>query len=88
MIGAGYFSPKQLRALRDRIIELCNICADNSVTFMDAVGYPDKIIGSPLAFADGQVYKHYTEVIESQENVYKRADWTKVYLDWRRATFG
>ena len=53
----GFFSPKQVSLLKNKLADLLAEIRPNAVALVDAFDYPDKILDSCLGRYDGQVYQ-------------------------------
>ena len=53
----GFFSPKQVSLLKNKLADLLAEIRPNAVALVDAFDYPDKVLDSCLGRYDGQVYQ-------------------------------
>nr|XP_022336079.1 peroxisomal acyl-coenzyme A oxidase 1-like isoform X1 [Crassostrea virginica]XP_022336087.1 peroxisomal acyl-coenzyme A oxidase 1-like isoform X1 [Crassostrea virginica] len=56
-IQDGFFSPKQVSLLKNKLADLLAEIRPNAVALVDAFDYPDKVLDSCLGRYDGQVYQ-------------------------------
>lgn len=48
---------------------------ESAVRLIDAIAYPDFVVGSALGHSDGQVYQRLLDAIESAKGVYDMPSW-------------
>jgi hypothetical protein len=80
-----YLTTAQGHLISEYVTDLCNEIAESSVRVIDAYGYADLINGSAVAQKDGQVYQHYTEMVESWPGCYQKASWIGLLSELRKA---
>lgn len=72
----GYFSGPQAGQMIERcILDLCTQLKDDAVALVDAIAPPDFILASPIARADGELYKHLWGTVLQQTGVLERPSW-------------
>ncbi|XP_051020743.1 peroxisomal acyl-coenzyme A oxidase 3 [Acomys russatus] len=72
----GYISGDQTgRAMEDAILALCGQLKDDAVALVDVIAPSDFVLGSPIARADGELYKNLWGAILQQNGVLERAAW-------------
>jgi acyl-CoA oxidase len=63
-LEAGYITPQQARLLRRHERNLCAaLRQQDAIALVDAMGFSDFVLKSPLGRSDGDVYKHYFEAV-------------------------
>ena len=80
-----YVSTVQGHAIKAYIVTLCEELAESSVRIIDAIALPDKVIGSPLGMADGQVYRHFMQAVEGAKGCYDKASWVGMLQGLRQS---
>ena len=53
--------------LLERIRQLTFELGDSSVQIIDAIAYPDAVVGSSIAKSDGQLYVNFISAIEKYD---------------------
>ncbi|KAM5194440.1 peroxisomal acyl-coenzyme A oxidase 3 isoform 1-T4 [Mantella aurantiaca] len=72
----GYFAGELPgKIIQDAMLELCAELKDEAVSLVDAIAPPDFILNSPIARADGELYKNLWSAVLQGENVLKRPSW-------------
>lgn len=72
----GYISGEQTgRSMEDAILALCVQLKDDAVALVDVIAPSDFVLGSPIARADGELYKNLWAAILQQNGVLERAAW-------------
>ncbi|XP_056411008.1 peroxisomal acyl-coenzyme A oxidase 3 isoform X2 [Hyla sarda] len=72
----GYFAGEQPgKIVQDTILDLCAQLKDDAVSLVDTIAPPDFILNSPIAKADGELYKNLWSTILQGEKVLERASW-------------
>ncbi|XP_043918737.1 peroxisomal acyl-coenzyme A oxidase 3 [Protopterus annectens] len=71
----GYFRSQEPAIIQDAILKLCTQLKDDAVALVDVIAPPDFILNSPIAKADGEIYKNlWTTILQSNE-VLSRPSW-------------
>ncbi|PRP88722.1 acyl-coenzyme A oxidase I [Planoprotostelium fungivorum] len=79
LLESGYFSGAQIDFIRKQIRSMCAATRGDAIPFVDAFGFPDFILNSPLGRYDGEVYKNYFERVKAAPNATGKAPyWDKV----------
>ncbi|XP_075713644.1 peroxisomal acyl-coenzyme A oxidase 3 isoform X2 [Rhinoderma darwinii] len=72
----GYFAGELPgRIVQDAILDLCAQLKDEAVSLVDAIAPPDFILNSPIARADGELYKNLWSAVLQGEKVLERPSW-------------
>ncbi|KAM4049419.1 peroxisomal acyl-coenzyme A oxidase 3 isoform 1-T2 [Anomaloglossus baeobatrachus] len=72
----GYFTGEVPgRIVQDAILDLCAQLKDDAVSLVDAIAPPDFILNSPIAKADGELYKNLWSAVLQGEKVLERPSW-------------
>ncbi|XP_069833463.1 peroxisomal acyl-coenzyme A oxidase 3 [Dendropsophus ebraccatus] len=72
----GYFAGELPgKIVQDTILDLCAQLKDDAVSLVDAIAPPDFILNSPIAKADGELYKNLWSAVLQGEKVLERASW-------------
>jgi len=71
----GYMSSAQGRLVKDYVCDLTWEIGESAVRLIDAIAYPDFVVGSALGHSDGQVYQRLLDAIESAKGVYDIPSW-------------
>eukprot|EP01117_Protostelium_nocturnum_P015018 TRINITY_DN5781_c0_g1_i1.p1 TRINITY_DN5781_c0_g1~~TRINITY_DN5781_c0_g1_i1.p1 ORF type:complete len:689 (-),score=239.46 TRINITY_DN5781_c0_g1_i1:30-2057(-) len=58
----------QITLIRERVIELCRETRSQALPLVDAFGWPDWILKSPLGRYDGAIYSNYFNIVKSAPN--------------------
>jgi len=53
--------------IMERIRQVTFELGDSSVQIIDAIAYPDAVVGSSIAKSDGQLYYNFISAIEKYE---------------------
>lgn len=61
--------------MEDAILALCVQLKDDAVALVDVIAPSDFVLGSPIARADGELYKNLWAAILQQNGVLERAAW-------------
>ena len=80
-----YFTTEQGQLLSEYVMDLCNEVGESSVKIIDAYAYPDSLHGSTVGFNDGQIYKNYTDMVESWPGTFEKAPWLGLVSELRKA---
>jgi len=59
-----YFGARHIAFVRENIRSLCREIRKDAVPLVDSFNFPDFALCSPLGRYDGQVYKHYMEIVK------------------------
>ena len=70
-----YISATQGRIVKEYVRDLTWELGESAVRLIDAIAYPDFIVGSVLGHSDGQVYRRFLSSTESARGVYDIAPW-------------
>ena len=62
-----YLSWQQSEMILERIRQVTYEIGDSSVQIIDAIAYPDAVVGSSIAKSDGQLYYNFISAIEKYE---------------------
>ncbi|XP_072262988.1 peroxisomal acyl-coenzyme A oxidase 3 [Pyxicephalus adspersus] len=72
----GYFTGELPgKIIQDAVLELCAELKDDAVSLVDAIAPPDFILNSPIAKADGELYKNLWSAVLQGEKVLERPSW-------------
>ncbi|KAG9479768.1 hypothetical protein GDO78_011680 [Eleutherodactylus coqui] len=72
----GYFAGELPgRIIQDAVLDLCAQLKDDAVSLVDAIAPPDFILNSPIARADGELYKNLWSAVLQGEKVLERPSW-------------
>ncbi|XP_068132884.1 peroxisomal acyl-coenzyme A oxidase 3-like [Hyperolius riggenbachi] len=63
------------KIIQDAILELCTQLKDEAVSLVDAIAPPDFILNSPIAKADGELYRNLWSAVLQGEKVLERPSW-------------
>lgn len=78
----GYFVGEvPSKIVQDAILDLCAQLKDDAVSLVDAIAPPDFILNSPIARADGELYKNLWSAVLQGEKVLERASWWPEFCD-------
>lgn len=81
-----HINADQAQLIRDSVIDLCNVLAEDAVKIIDALAVPDSIHGSVLGVSDGQIYKHYMKAVESRKGVYDKAHYADYLISVKKSS--
>jgi acyl-CoA oxidase len=70
-----YLSAAQGRYIKEYVRDLTWELGESAVRIVDAIAYPDFVVGSALGHSDGQVYQRLLDAIESARGVYDTPPW-------------
>uniref|UniRef100_A0AAY5EFV0 Acyl-coenzyme A oxidase n=1 Tax=Electrophorus electricus TaxID=8005 RepID=A0AAY5EFV0_ELEEL len=72
----GYFTGKEpADFIQSAVLTLCSQLKDDAVALIDVVAPPDFILNSPIAKADGELYKNLWTTVMQGKNVLDRPSW-------------
>lgn len=77
--------PEMLSAIRNSLLENCNLLKKYSVTVADALAPPDFILNSVIAKADGNLYKNLQTELMTSPGAMERASWWKDVLPVKKS---
>lgn len=69
--------------IRDKHTRLCDEIGGEAVVIINGIASHDNFIGSVIGHSDGQAYSRLIQAVESEKNVYGRADWYKIIQSLR-----
>ncbi|XP_055988787.1 peroxisomal acyl-coenzyme A oxidase 3 [Sorex fumeus] len=82
----GYFSGPQAGQVVERsILDLCTQLKDDAVALVDAIAPPDFVLASPIARADGELYKNLWGAVLQQPGVLERPAWWREFSVYKPA---
>mmetsp|Transcript_8659 Transcript_8659/g.8644 ORF Transcript_8659/g.8644 Transcript_8659/m.8644 type:complete len:130 (+) Transcript_8659:1711-2100(+) len=79
------FNGSQIRIVKDAEVNLCRELAKDSLHIIDAIAAPDKILGSAIGNADGQMYSNIIKAVEASKRVYDPPTWLPILKQVRNA---
>jgi acyl-CoA oxidase len=59
-----YFEPKHIEIIQGRVMELCQQVRYEAVSLVDSFNFSDYIVNSPIGRYDGDIYKHYFDLVK------------------------
>ncbi|XP_027795628.3 peroxisomal acyl-coenzyme A oxidase 3 [Marmota flaviventris] len=72
----GYFSDEHTGTqMESAILDLCTQLKDDAVALVDVIAPPDFVLDSPIARADGELYKNLWNAILQERGVLERPSW-------------
>uniref|UniRef100_A0A8C9UR19 Acyl-coenzyme A oxidase n=1 Tax=Spermophilus dauricus TaxID=99837 RepID=A0A8C9UR19_SPEDA len=72
----GYLSDKHSGTqMESAILDLCTQLKDDAVALVDVIAPPDFVLDSPIARADGELYKNLWNAILQERGVLERPSW-------------
>jgi acyl-CoA oxidase len=78
----GFFSEKkQIRLIRDTIVDLTSEIKDDAVALVDAIAPPDYVLNSILGNSDGNVYKNLYNSFTQSPGAFDRLDSYENFMD-------
>ena len=64
-----YISTEQAWVIKETVVALTREVGESAVRLIDAVAFPDQMVGSVLGNSDGQIYRHMCEAVEQGPGV-------------------
>ena len=64
-----YITTDQAWVIKETVVSLTREVGESAVRLIDAVAFPDQVVGSVLGNSDGQMYRHMAEAVERSPNV-------------------
>ena len=80
-----YLTSDQGITVKEYVLDLVNELGESLVRLVDAIAVPDRLIGSPFACSSGEMYKKYTNLVESAEDCYEKPKWGNLLSEVRKA---
>lgn len=80
-----YLSTEQGYVVSEYVRDLCQEIGESSVKIVDAYGFPDHVHSSVAGMRDGQLYKNYTDMVETWKETFDKAPWLGLLAELRKA---
>jgi len=75
ILQEGCLNTAQAQLVRQKVLDLCKEVSKASLSIVEAIAPPDKMLGSNIAPSDGQLYEHLLEAVHTNPGVYKQPSW-------------
>ena len=59
----GYYKPDHIETIQSKVVDLCKEIRKDAIPLVDAFNFTDYIINSPFGRYDGDVYRHYFDLV-------------------------
>jgi acyl-CoA oxidase len=79
-----YISTDQAWVIKETVIALTHEVGESAVRLIDAVAFPDQIVGSVLGNSDGQIYRHLGEAVENGPEVTDKPAYMELFQQLRK----